>query len=131
MSWEESGAGLTLVKKGAGDWTEAIIGAIDASTAIVSHPELSLDEWALIDLEKVSDQTHAVGAALVSMPARPWAPIRGHPADHPDFLVSVGINGCWAVWARLFICAPKWRKGQSRPIEYSCCESRSDNLPSW
>src|SRR5450631_2743493 len=68
-SWRElaaaDGAELTEVKKGTGSWTEAILSAIGTSTAIVSVPNCHWTNGALVDLEQVSDRTHAVGAALV------------------------------------------------------------------
>jgi len=133
-SWHElaktSGASLTMVKKGAGDWTEAIIAAIDASTAIVSIPNCHWTNGALIDLEKVSERTHAAGAALVIDASQT---LGAYPLDirriDPDFLVSVGYKWLLGPYGLGYLyAAPKWRR-EGRPIEYSwLAKAGSDNF---
>jgi selenocysteine lyase/cysteine desulfurase len=123
-SWRElaaaSGAELTGVKKGTGSWTEAILSAIGTSTAIVSVPNCHWTNGALVDLERVSDRTHAVGAALVIDASQSMG---AYPLDigriRPDFLVSVGYKWLLGPYGLGYLyAAPEWRK-EGKPIEYS------------
>ncbi|HMH24277.1 MAG TPA: aminotransferase class V-fold PLP-dependent enzyme [Puia sp.] len=133
-SWRElaksSGASLTIVKKGEGDWTEAIVGAIGASTAIVSVPNCHWTNGALIDLERVSEKTHSVGAALVIDASQS---LGAYPMDieklDPDFLVSVGYKWLLGPYGLGYLyAAPRWRK-EGRPIEYSwLAKKESENF---
>jgi selenocysteine lyase/cysteine desulfurase len=123
-SWRElakaNGASLGIVKKGERDWTAAILESIHGSTAIVSVPNCHWTNGALIDLEKVSEKTHAVGAALVIDASQS---LGAYPLDiekiRPDFLVSVGYKWLLGPYGLGYLyAAPKWRK-EGRPIEYS------------
>jgi selenocysteine lyase/cysteine desulfurase len=123
-SWRElaaaTGAELNVVKKGEGSWTEAILASMGAATAIVSVPNCHWTNGALIDLERVSDKTHAVGAALVIDASQS---LGAYPLDigriQPDFLVSVGYKWLLGPYGLGYLyAAPRWRT-EGKPIEYS------------
>lgn len=63
----EAGATLKLVSKPKdGDWTKAILAAIDEKTAWVGVPNCYWTDGGLIDLQQVSDRAHQVGAVFIT-----------------------------------------------------------------
>ena len=74
-------------------WTEAVLDALDDRVAIVSVPQVHWTDGALIELERVADAAHGVGARLVVDASQSVGAV---PLDvariRPDFLVSVGYK---------------------------------------
>lgn len=89
---ERTGAAILTVRPTEGQtWTDAVLGALDSSVAVVSVPQVHWFDGALLDLEAIGAAARAVGAALVvdasqSVGAMPFD-VR---AVQPDFLVCVG-----------------------------------------
>jgi selenocysteine lyase/cysteine desulfurase len=101
-------------------WSDAVMAALQAQprVRIVALPQAHWHDGALLDLDRIAPQVHAMGAALVldlsqSLGAVPLALDRWRP----DFVASVGHKwllgppGLAWLWA-----APHWR-GQGVPIE--------------
>jgi selenocysteine lyase/cysteine desulfurase len=110
----EKGAELKTVKRPPDyDWTNAIVGAIDSTTAIVAVQNCHWTDGTLVDLVKIGQKCRSVDAALVldgiqSIGAMPFA------VDdvQPDFLVAASHK--WLLGAYSFgFCyvAPKWHGG--------------------
>jgi selenocysteine lyase/cysteine desulfurase len=74
-------------------WTEAVLDALDDRADIVSVPQVHWTDGALIELERVADAAHGVGARLVVDASQSVGAV---PLDvgriRPDFLVSVGYK---------------------------------------
>ena len=109
-----------VVRRGGQDWSEAVIEALRTQprVRIVALPQAHWHDGALLDLERIASQVHAVGAALAldlsqSLGAVPLALARWRP----DFVVSVGHKwllgppGLAWLWA-----PPHWRE-HGVPIE--------------
>ena len=63
----EAGATLKQVAKPKdGDWTRDILAAIDEKTAWVGVPNCYWTDGGLIDLQKISDRAHQVGAVFIT-----------------------------------------------------------------
>jgi selenocysteine lyase/cysteine desulfurase len=62
-----AGGAVRTVARPAGeeDWTDRVLDAIDASTALVALPQAHWTDGALLDLRRVGARARAVGAALV------------------------------------------------------------------
>ena len=71
------------------DWTRAVLGQIDARTAVVTVPNCHWTDGSLLDLVEIGDRAREAGAALVIDGIQS---IGAHPFDasqvRPDFLVA-------------------------------------------
>ena len=76
---------ITVARPADFDWTAALLAQIDERTAVVAVPNCHWTDGSLIDLRRVSERAHAVGAALRYGPAFQFcADARRHrlaPAD--------------------------------------------------
>ncbi len=101
------------------DWTRALIGEIDADTAVVAVPNCHWTDGSLVDLVRVGERVREAGAALVvdaiqSLGAFPFdvSEVR------PDFLIAASYKwllGPYGVGFMYF--DEKHREG--RPIEHN------------
>jgi selenocysteine lyase/cysteine desulfurase len=87
---ERSGAKLvTLPRPEDLDWTRALLGEIDADTAVVAVPNCHWTDGSLVDLARVGESAREAGAALVVDAIQS---LGAHPFDvsdvRPDFLVA-------------------------------------------
>jgi selenocysteine lyase/cysteine desulfurase len=117
---EQSGGEIVVVARPAdGAWTEPVLSAIDAQTAVVAVPNCHWTDGSFLDLVPVGEAARSVGAALVvdasqSLGAMPF----DTSAIKPDFVVAVGYKwllgpfGLGYLWA-----APQHRDGI--PLEQS------------
>jgi selenocysteine lyase/cysteine desulfurase len=112
------GAEIVTVRRSSGQtWTEAVLHALDDRITVVSVPNVHWTDGAVIDLQKVSDRAHEIGARLIidgsqSLGAMPLDVAR----IRPDFLVTVGYKwllGPFGV-GYLYV-APEHRDGE--PLE--------------
>lgn len=107
----------TVTADDGSDWTEAVLAAIDETTAIVSVPQVHWTDGAWLDLDRIARRAHDVGAALVVDASQSLGVI---PLDvatlQPDFVVSVGYKWLLGPFGRgLLWVAPEHRDGQ--PLE--------------
>lgn len=124
-AWREraarEGATLRTARKAPVDgWTDAVLDAIDADTAVVAIPNCHWTDGALVDLVKVGARARSVGAALVVDASQSLGayPIRMGEV-RPDFLVSVGYKWQLGPYGLGYLyVAPKWRT-VGRPLEAS------------
>lgn len=102
-----------------GDWTRAIVAAVDDRVALAALPNNHWMDGGLIDLPAVSKQLRAAGAALVvdasqSLGAMPLQ----IAAVQPDFLVTAGYKWMLCPYGfSLLYAAPRHHHG--RPLEHN------------
>jgi selenocysteine lyase/cysteine desulfurase len=115
---EQSGARLvTLPRPEDLDWGRALLGEIDAETAIVSVPNCHWTDGSLVDLEAVGARARDAGAALVvdasqSLGALPFDIAR----VQPNFLVAAGYKTLLGPYSLAYLwAAPDRRDGT--PLE--------------
>jgi selenocysteine lyase/cysteine desulfurase len=108
---------LTVEREEGQTWTDAILEALDERVRVVSVPNVHWTDGGLIDLERVSERAHGVGALLAidatqSLGAMPL----DLSALRPDYLVATGYK--WLLGplsiAYMFV-AEEHRSG--RPLE--------------
>lgn len=124
-AWREraaaEGAEVRTVTKAPGDdWTDAVLAAVDADTAVVSVPNCHWTDGTLVDLVAVGERARAVGAALVVDASQSLGVL---PIDvatvRPDFLVAVGYKWLLGPYGLGYLyAAPRWRE-TGRPLEAS------------
>lgn len=91
---ERAGATVvTVARPPDHDWTPAVLGSIDARTAVVAVPNCHWTDGTVVDLVRVGEAARAVGAALVvdatqSLGVRPL----DVAAVKPDWLVVTGYK---------------------------------------
>ncbi|WP_199922766.1 aminotransferase class V-fold PLP-dependent enzyme [Streptomyces sp. NRRL S-87] len=115
---ERTGASLLTVRRDGGrTWTEAVLGALDETVAVVSVPQVHWTDGALLDLEPVARAARAAGAALVVDASQSAGAV---PLDtgalRPDFVVSVGYKWLLGPFGLGYLyVAPEHQQG--RPLE--------------
>ena len=124
-AWQElarrRGGRICVVRRSAEhSWTEGVLSAIDADTAVVSVPNGHWTDGGLVDLVRVGERARAVGAALVVDASQS---IGAYPLDvgrvRPDFLVTVGYKWLLGPYGLGYLyVAPEWRE-RGVPLEYS------------
>src|ERR1019366_4948300 len=102
------------------DWTEALLGAIDESTAIVAVPQCHWTDGSKVDLERVGQRARGVGAGLVIDASQS---LGASPLDlervQPDFLTAVGYKWLLGPYGLGYLyVGPKWRQS-GVPLEQS------------
>jgi selenocysteine lyase/cysteine desulfurase len=109
----------TVAREADGSWTDAVLSAIDASTAVVAVPNCHWTDGTLFDLVRIGEAARSAGAVFVvdaSQSLGAW------PLDvaavAPDFLVTVGYKWLLGPYGLGYLyVAPRWREG--RPLEHS------------
>jgi len=120
LAREQQAEVRTVRRESGGSWTDAILAAIDAGTAVVAVPNCHWTDGSLIDLDRVGAAARSVGAALVVDASQS---LGAHPLDvskvQPDFLVTVGYKWLMGPYGLGYLyVAPRWRE-QGVPIEHS------------
>jgi selenocysteine lyase/cysteine desulfurase len=121
LPWErvarERGASIVSVDATGGDWTEAVLGALDARVKIVSTPNVHWTNGARFDVARIAqacrelDALYAIDASQ-SLGAMPFS----IDEVRPDFLVAVGYKWLLAPYGfGLMYVSPRWRN--ARPLE--------------
>ncbi len=110
---------VTVSRPPDGDWTPAVLGAIDEHTVVVAVETCHWTDGSMVDLVRVGERAREVGALLVvdgtqSIGAMPF----DIEVVKPDYLVSAVYKWLLAPYgAALMWCAPQHRDG--RPLERS------------
>lgn len=110
----------TVTREASSGWTEAVLEAIDDSTAVVAVPNCHWTDGALLDLARIGERARAVGSALVVDASQS---LGAYPIDvesvRPDFLVSVAYKWQLGPYGLGYLyVAPRWREA-ARPLEAS------------
>jgi selenocysteine lyase/cysteine desulfurase len=118
--WLASQADARLVKVARppdGDWTPAILDAIDGSTALVCTPNVHWVDGGLIDVQAVARRCRSAGAVLVldTTQSTGALPIDIKEVD-PDYLVAASYKWLLGPYSLGFLYAAP-RHQQGRPLE--------------
>jgi selenocysteine lyase/cysteine desulfurase len=110
----------TVQRRPGGTWSEAVLEAIDADTAVVAVPNCHWTDGSLIDLTRVGRAARSAGAALVVDASQS---LGAYPLDvhdvRPDFLVTVGYKWLMGPYGLGYLyVAPQWRE-RGVPLEQS------------
>ncbi|HWI46126.1 MAG TPA: aminotransferase class V-fold PLP-dependent enzyme, partial [Rubrobacter sp.] len=122
---ERSGARLvTLPRPEDLDWTRALLGEIDADTAVVAVPNCHWTDGSLVDLASVGERVREAGAALVVDAIQS---LGAHPFDvsdvRPDFLVAASYKWLLGPYGVGFMyVGEEYREG--KPIEHNWINRR-------
>src|SRR5918994_283672 len=122
---ERSGASLvTLARPGDLDWGRALLGEIDADTAMVAVPNCHWTDGSLVDLARVGERAREVGAALVVDAIQS---LGAYPFDvsevRPDFLVASSYKWLLGPYGVGFMyVGEEYREG--KPIEHNWINRR-------
>lgn len=125
----DGGAVRTVERPHDGDWTSALLGAIDATTAVVAVPSCHWADGSPVDLHAVGEAARAVGATFV-IDGIQW--IGAAPFDvreiRPDYVLGAAYKWLLGPYSVSFLwAAPDRRDGA--PLEYGWQErARSDNF---
>jgi selenocysteine lyase/cysteine desulfurase len=108
---------VTVAREPGQSWTDAILGAIDERTAVVSVPNVHWTNAALFDLVAISRKCREAGAQLAVDASQSLGAL---PLDlaavQPDFLVAVGYKWLLGPYGMGYLyVAPKHREGE--PLE--------------
>jgi len=119
-SARRQGAHVRVTARGANQsWGEAILGAIDADTAVVSVPACHWSDGRRFDLAAIAEKTRAVGALLVidgTQSIGAWAFDVG--AIDPDFVICSCYKWLLGPYTLAFLyAAPRWHGME--PLELS------------
>src|SRR5918995_1626473 len=122
---ERSGARLvTLPRPEDLDWTRALLGEIDAETAVVAVPNCHWTDGSLVDLARVGESAREAGAALVVDAIQS---LGAYPFDvsdvRPDFLVASSYKwllGPYGV-GFMYVGEEYW---EGKPIEHNWINRR-------
>lgn len=127
----EAGASVVTIPRPQDfDWTSAVLGAVDGTTAIVALPQCHWTDGTLLDLERISETCRKRGIAL-SLDVTQSA--GAHPIDvrriRPDFLTAATYKWLMGPYALgLLYVAPKWQR-EGRGIEHNWIHRRgADNF---
>jgi selenocysteine lyase/cysteine desulfurase len=122
---ERSGARLvTLPRPEDHDWTRALLGEIDADTAVVAVPNCHWTDGSLVDLASVGESAHEAGAALVVDAIQS---LGAYPFDvsevRPDFLIATSYKWLLGPYGVGFMyVGEEYREG--KPIEHNWINRR-------
>ena len=122
---ERSGAKLvTLPRPEDHDWTRALLGEIDADTAVVAVPNCHWTDGSLVDLASVGARVREAGAVLVVDAIQS---LGAHPFDvsdiRPDFLVAASYKWLLGPYGVGFMyVGEEYREGT--PIEHNWINRR-------
>ncbi len=110
----------TVCRESGRSWTEAVLGAVAADTAVIAVPNCHWTDGSLIDLARVGVAARSVGASLVVDASQS---LGAYPLDvsevQPDFLVTVGYKWLMGPYGLGYLyVAPRWRP-IGVPIEHS------------
>jgi selenocysteine lyase/cysteine desulfurase len=120
LAKENNGRVVTVLRKAGENWTEALLQAIDETTAIVAVPHCHWTDGSKVDLEAVGERARGVGAALVIDASQSLgASVLDLERVKPDFLTAVGYKWLLGPYGLGYLyVAPKWRES-GVPLEQS------------
>ncbi len=110
---------VTVPRPADGDWTRAVLAALDERTALVALAHCHWTDGGLVDLARVGERVREVGAVLAvdgtqSVGALPLSVAR----VRPDFLVCAGYKWLMGPYSLGYLwMAPRWRDG--KPLEHN------------
>jgi selenocysteine lyase/cysteine desulfurase len=111
---------VTVIRRDAESWTEAILKHITTDTGLVAIPNCHWTDGSLIDLEVISKRTKAVHAKLVIDSSQS---LGAYPLNiqkiQPDFLVTVGYKWLMGPYGLGYLYAAPEYCESGKPLEHS------------
>lgn len=100
-----------------GDWTRAVLEAMDARTALIAVPHCHWTDGTWLDLVKVGARAREVGAVLAVDATQSLGALPLNVAEvQPDYLVAAGYKWLMGPYSQGYLyVAPRHREGQ--PLE--------------
>jgi len=125
----ELGAGMRIVARPPdGDWTAAVLEAIDDDTAIVALPQCHWTDGGLFDLKQISEKCRRRGISLSLDVTQSLGVL---PLDvkqiQPDFLSCAAYKWLMGPYALGFLYASENWQQNGRPIEYNWIQRRNSS----
>ena len=119
LAAERDGEVITVPAPPDGDWTDALLDAVDARTAVVAIPHCLWTDGGLVDLDRVSDLCRKTGVALVIDATQSLGALRLDIVRvKPDFLVSACYKWLLGPYSVGFLyISPDYQHG--RPLEHT------------
>lgn len=110
---------VTVARPDDGDWTSAVLAAIDERTALASLPHCHWTDGSLVDLVEIGRHCRTHGAALVADLAQSCGAMPFDAAEiQPDFAVAPGYKWLLGPYGLGFLyVSPRWHGGT--PIEHN------------
>ncbi len=109
----------TVPRPADGDWTAAVVGAVDQRTAVVAVPNVHWTDGTCVDLVAVGRAARVAGAALVVDATQS---LGAHPLDvaavQPDFLVNAAYKWLLGPYSLAFLYAAPHRR-EGAPLEHN------------
>ncbi len=107
----------TVARPSDGEWTPAVLDAIDDDTAVVALPNYHWTDGGLVDLVRVGEKCRRRGAALVIDVTQSLGVTPLSVAEiQPDFLIAATYKWLLGPYGFGFLyVAPRWQTG--RPLE--------------
>jgi len=105
---------LTVTRRLDEDWTDAVLGAMDETVAVVSVPNVHWTDGALIDLTRIAEAAHKLSALLVIDASQSLGAMPIDVEDlRPDFVISVGYKWLLGPFGRGYL----WMSESHRDAE--------------
>ncbi|MDY7231847.1 aminotransferase class V-fold PLP-dependent enzyme [Hyalangium rubrum] len=117
LAQRSGGAVFTVARPEDGDWTRAVLEALDERTALVAVPHCHWTDGTWVDLVKVGARAREVGAALAVDATQSLGALPLNVEQvRPDYLVSAGYKWLMGPYSQGYLyVAPQHREG--RPVE--------------
>ena len=108
---------VTVTRQPDRDWADSILAAMDEDVAVVSVPNVHWTDGTLIDLDRVGEAAHDVGALFVIDASQSVGAL---PLDvgilRPDFVISVGYKWLLGPFGRGYLWMAESHRG-AKPLE--------------
>jgi len=117
LAQRSGGALFTVARREDGDWTRAVLEAMDERTALVAVPHCHWTDGTWVDLVRVGARAREMGAALVVDATQSLGALPLNVEQvRPDYLVSAGYKWLMGPYSQGYLyVAPRHREG--KPLE--------------
>jgi len=117
LAQRSGGSLFTVSRREDGDWTRAVLEAMDERTALVAMPHCHWTDGTWVDLVRVGARAREVGAALVVDATQSLGALPLNVEQvRPDYLVSAGYKWLMGPYSQGYLyVAPRHREG--KPLE--------------
>ena len=114
---DRGGILVTVPRPEDGDWTTAVLSAIDERTAIVAVPRCHWTDGSIVDAQTIRARCRSVGASLVLDGAQSLGALPLSVKDiQPDYMVTIAYKWLLGPYSLGFVyIAPDYQQG--RPLE--------------
>jgi selenocysteine lyase/cysteine desulfurase len=118
----------TVARPADGDWTRAVLEAIDDRTAIVALPHCHWTDGGLFDIAQISDRCHERGIALALDVTQSLGVLSlDVNRIQPDFLCCAAYKWLMGPYSVGFLYASQQWQQEGRPIEHNWIQRRNSS----